>query len=51
MRIMIHLMLIVILALSLLLVVRANTAPSPRGEYVDPIQVGRETEGLGDQQQ
>jgi hypothetical protein len=41
---------VVILVLSLLLV---GTEPSPslRGEYVDPMQFGRLSEELGDQQQ
>ena len=30
---------------------RIETTPSPWGEYVDPIQLGRETEQLGEHQQ
>jgi hypothetical protein len=48
---MIHLIVIVILAHALLLVVLLKQTPSLAGKYVNPIQVGRETEHLGEQQQ
>jgi hypothetical protein len=51
MLIMHHRIVIVILARTLLLVVQMKPAPSLWGEYVDPMQFGRETEELGDQQQ
>jgi hypothetical protein len=51
MLIMIHRIVIVILAVSLLCLLPVKLTPSLWGEYVDPIQFGRATEKLGEQQQ